>query len=106
LKEENLQKNLNKCVFLKDELMYLGFMISNEGLKMDSEKVKVILEWPTPKCTFYVISFHCLEIFYRKFIQTFNDICALLTECMKKGIFQWTTTTLKSFEELKKKVTE
>lgn len=49
LKEEKLLINL-KCTFLKEELMYLGFVVSNEGLRMDSEKVKAILDWPTPKC--------------------------------------------------------
>jgi hypothetical protein len=29
--------------------VYFGFVISNEGLKMDSKKVNDILEWPTPK---------------------------------------------------------
>jgi hypothetical protein len=53
-------------------------VISNEGLKMDSEKVKAILEWKTPKCTFDVISFHGLEIFYKKLIQNFSKICAPL----------------------------
>jgi hypothetical protein len=72
---------------------------------MDPEKVKAALEWPTPRCTFDVRSFHGLVGFYRKCIRNFSQICAPLTECMKKGVFQWTTTTKKSFEELKKRVT-
>ena len=34
---------------MQEEIVYLGFLISANGLKMDLEKVKAILEWPTPK---------------------------------------------------------
>jgi hypothetical protein len=87
-------------------VLYLGFVISKEGLKMDFEKVNDILEWPTPKCAFDARRFHGLESFYRKFIKNFNEIYAPLIECMKKGIFKWTIASMKSFEDLKKKVIE
>ena len=45
LREEKLLINLKKCSFAKREIVYLGFFVSSEGLKMDPEKVKSILEW-------------------------------------------------------------
>ena len=42
LREEKLLINLKK--FVKKELVYLGFVFSAEVLKMDLEKVKVVLE--------------------------------------------------------------
>ena len=42
--------------------MYLGFVISKEGLKMDQEKVKEMMEWPSPKNVSEVRSFHGLVI--------------------------------------------
>jgi hypothetical protein len=92
---------MKKCVFLTKELVYMGFVISNEGLKMDYEKVRIILEFPTPRCTFDVRRFHGLMSFYKKFIENFSEKCALLIECMKNEIFGWTSTTMKSFEDLK-----
>ena len=44
LREEKLLINLRKCSFVKKELVYLGFVVLAKGLKMDPEKVKVILE--------------------------------------------------------------
>ena len=44
LKEEKLMINLKKYYFMQEDIVYLGFLISDDGLKMDLEKVKAILE--------------------------------------------------------------
>ena len=108
LREEKLLINLKKCSFVKRELVYLWFVISTESLKMDPDKVKVIFEWPTPRSTIEVRSFHGLASFYRKFTRNFCIICAPLTETIRrdKKEFKWTIGAIRSFELLKKKVIE
>lgn len=64
LRQAKLYVNLEKCSFCQKELRYLGFIISSEGLKMDLEKVKDILEWPVPRNVTNVQSFHGLSSFY------------------------------------------
>jgi hypothetical protein len=58
LKQEKLLINLKKSSFMKTKLIYLGFVISSNELKMDSEKVKMIKEWSSPRSMFKVRSFH------------------------------------------------
>ena len=96
---------LEEMYILQKELVYLSFFISKEGLNMVSE-VRDILYWKTPKCTFDVIIFHGIVSFYWKLIWNSNHICAPLTECMKKCMFQWIIEAMKYFEELKKNMIE
>ena len=100
--------NMKKCTFIQKVLVYIGFIISQDGLKMDPEKVKAILDWPTPRNTFEVRSFHGLMKFYRKFIRNLSAICASIVETLKKENqpFYWTEVAERSFNLLKKKVTE
>ena len=83
LKEKKLLINLKKCSFMQEEIVYLGFVISTDGLKMDPEKVKAILEWPTPENVSEVRSFHGLASFYRKFIKNFSVVCNAMTKIMR-----------------------
>ena len=83
LKEEKLLINLKKCSFMQEEIVYLGFMISTDGLKIDLEKVKAILEWPTPENVGEVRSFHGLASFFRKFIKNFSFLCNSMIETMR-----------------------
>jgi hypothetical protein len=108
LQHEKLLINLKKSSFMKTKLIYLGFVISSNELKMDPEKVKEIKEWPSPRSVFEVRSFHGLASFYRKFIGCFNGICAPMMDTMKKRhkSFKWTEEAKRSFNILKEKITE
>ena len=93
---------------MQEEIVYLGFLFLVDGLKMDSEKVKAILEWPTPKNVGEVRSFHSLASFYRKFIRNFSSICNAMTNKMRgdKKEFKWTHGANNNFETFKQKVVE
>ena len=86
----------------------MGFVVSEEGLKMDSNKVQAILNWPVPRNAYEVRSFHGLDSFYRKFINNFSQICAPLIYNFKgsKQHFQWTEAIDRNFKLLKKKITK
>ena len=68
---------------MQEEIVYLGFVISTDGLRMDPKKVKAILGWTTPKNVGEVRSFHGLASFYRKFIKNFSVVCNAMIEKMR-----------------------
>lgn len=64
LRKNKLYVNLKTYNFMKDILIFLGFVVSSDRIKVDQEKVKAIREWPTPKTISEVRSFHGLPTFH------------------------------------------
>ena len=46
----NLKLKASKCEFFKPEVTYLGHVVSEDGIKTDAEKIRVLKDWPIPKC--------------------------------------------------------
>jgi hypothetical protein len=49
LREKKLYANLKKCSFCVNSVTFLGYIVSDEGISMDEEKIRAIMEWPIPK---------------------------------------------------------
>ena len=49
LARNNLFASLEKCLFEVRQVEFLGMIISYNQVQMTQDKVKAILEWPTPK---------------------------------------------------------
>jgi hypothetical protein len=54
LQQEKLLITMKKSTFMRTKLIYLGFVISTNELKMDTEKVNAIKNWPSPRSVFEV----------------------------------------------------
>ena len=102
LRDAKVTLKLKKCEFHVQETGFLGYRISLDGLGMEEDKVKSILEWPTPKNVKEVQQFLGLANYYRKIIDGYAGIATGLYRFTKKGqAFQWDEAAEKSFNELK-----
>ena len=66
------------------EIEFLGVVIGPEGIKIEKEKVKGVLEWLTPKYVKDVQKFLGLANYYRQFIKGFAMVARLLHDMVKK----------------------
>ena len=65
LVENNLYVKPEKCKWKVREVGFLGVIIGPDRIKMKEEKVKGVVEWPTPKCVKDVQKFLRLANYYR-----------------------------------------
>jgi hypothetical protein len=86
-----LYAKFEKCKFGVAEVDFLGHRITQEGLKMDDHKVKVILDWEPPRSVSALRSSLKLASYYRKFIKNFAKIATHLINLLKKssGAYEW-----------------
>jgi len=102
LQENQLYAKFIKCDFLKDQIQYLGHVISVDGITLDPEKIKTTMEWTTPKNVADIRSFLGLAGYYYRFIEGFSKTSFPMNSLQKKGhAFQWTAECQQSFERLK-----
>ena len=102
LRAAKLYGGLRKWDFLKTRLDYLGFDISSEGVPASPEKVKSVVDWPTPQIVHDVWSFLGLSPYYRRFTRGFSQIaCPLMDLTKAKVSWKWSNVQEESFVKLK-----
>lgn len=107
LRQFNLKLQPKKCFFLRKEILYLGHIISTDGIKVDKSKIDAVCSYPIPQNQKQVKSFLGLASYYRKFIKNFSLIAQPLTDRLRKNnkSFSWDCHCSDSFEKLKHALT-
>jgi hypothetical protein len=99
--EHSLVVKRSKCTFDTKSVVYLGHVISAEGVTMDAEKVAAVKVWLTPRTVHAVWGFLGLTCYYCKFIRSHGDIAAPLTQLLKREAFHWKPEAVAAFDSLK-----
>ena len=99
LRENSLYAKFRKCDFWLKEDSFLGHIVYVEGIRVDSAKIEVVVNWKPPRNVTELRSFLGLAGYYRRFVRGFSVIPSPLTKLLRKGIkFEWTDKCHNSFE--------
>jgi hypothetical protein len=106
LREHELYAKFSKCELWLKEVSFLGHIITNGGIAVDSSKISDVLKWEPPRTVSEIRSFLGLARCYRRFIEGFSKIVKPLTTLLENDReSKWTSACQSSFEELKKRLT-
>ena len=105
LKQFNVQVKPSKCLLFKQEVLYLGHIVSREGIKVNPEKIEVIRTMPPPKNVKGVRSFLGVTGYFRRFIKGYGELAEPLIKLTRKNNrFLWTNECNNAFIALKEKL--
>ena len=124
LKEFNLKIKPKKSFFFQSSVLFLGHLLSKDGILPNPEKVNNVKDWLIPSLAKEVHSFSGLASYYRRFIPQFSKWTNPLHDLIwpiattKKNArvklpplahnlppFEWTAIHLESFNKLKEALT-
>ena len=84
LRNTNLKVNLKKCEFGADNVSYLGYRLTPEGILPGADKLKSVRDAPVPTTVHQVRQFMGLCNFFRSHIKNFAMIGAPLHKLTSK----------------------
>ena len=102
----------SKCFFFREEIEYLGHVLSGKGISTNPKKIEAVAKWPTPKTVYDIRSFLGFVGYYKRFIKNFSKITKPIREVItglenqskrtaKKTYIEWTEAADTAFEHLK-----
>jgi len=100
--EHNITINKQKSHFLRSKIIFLGHVISTQGITMIPEKIETIQNFQPPQNKRQVQAFFGCINFYRKYMRDLSQSTAVLSNLTKKGnIWSWGQQQQRTFEDIK-----
>ena len=112
LRKAGLKLKPSKCNFFKEQINFLGHIVSKEGISTCPQKVQAVQDWPIPETIHDVKSFLGFVGYYRKFIQGFSSIAKPLyslyegfentKQANRRQTIKWGSEQQEAFDTLKR----
>ena len=113
IREAGLTVSIKKCQFGRKQILFLGYVVSRDGVKPDPTKVQAVRAFTAPESLTELRSFLGLTGQFRKFIRDYGDMARPLQAAVRKAAIPewrtgkaWTEERQRAFEALKAAVTE
>nr|GFA89625.1 reverse transcriptase domain-containing protein [Tanacetum cinerariifolium] len=110
LRKVNMKLNPKKCSFGLAEGVFLGYVITPEGIKPCPDKTTAVLQLPSPQTVKEVQSLNgklaSLNRFLSKLAEKSLPLFQILKKCIKKSDFRWTAEAEQAFQQLKQHLSE
>ena len=104
-RKANLKLKPRKCRLMQTETLFLGFVVDSEGVRVNPELVKDILNWPRPENVGHVQSFLGTTSYFRKWIPGYAELASPLYSLTQKKVkFKWEESQEEAFQALKQKL--
>lgn len=102
LRSHGMKLKESKCSFLLEEVQYLGYIISKDGIKVDPTKIEGILKIPRPLNITELRSFLGVVNFYARFVPNLSTILSPLYDLLRKGtVWKWNERRERAFKSIK-----
>ena len=83
LRAAGLKLKPAKCDLFKQQINYLGHVVSKEGVSTDPDKIAAVTEWPHPTTVTEVRSFLGFVSYYRRFTPNFSKVAKPLNQLLQ-----------------------
>uniref|UniRef100_A0ABD2WA59 RNA-directed DNA polymerase n=1 Tax=Trichogramma kaykai TaxID=54128 RepID=A0ABD2WA59_9HYME len=103
LHEYGLVINLDKCTFGQPEVRFLGYLVSEAGVRPPEDRIQAILDYTLPKTAHDLRRFLGMFDFYRRFVKHASELEAPLYDALSKPLIKgsqpiiWTSDLEKAF---------
>nr|GEV66470.1 reverse transcriptase domain-containing protein [Tanacetum cinerariifolium] len=110
LRKVNMKLNPKKCSFGLAEGVFLGYVITLEGIKPCLDKTSVVLQLPSPRTIKEVQSLNgklaSLNRFLSRSAEKSVPLFQTIKKCIIKSDFRWTAEVKQAFQQLKQHLSE